>query len=181
MLDKLWELIASCVQFLQFACVVDVYERAVVLRLGKVHRLLEPGFHWFIPFGVERVMGHPIMLDTEVLREQSLTTKDNESITVTGIVSYEVDGAEGARKLLLEVQGTKQALEDSACGVIGECVLKSTWAEVTDPSFANTVTIAVRRTAKKYGIVVQQVTFLDLTKSRTLRLWNSSMSTQILQ
>jgi regulator of protease activity HflC (stomatin/prohibitin superfamily) len=95
-------------------------------------------------------------------------------VVVTGVISYEVADV---AKLLLEVQGAQMALEDSACGVIGALVVRATWAQLLEPGFSNDVSIDVRRNAKKYGIHVVQVQFQDLTKSRSLRVWNSSTST----
>ncbi len=174
MLDRLIDLIKEWLEFLQFVTIIDSYERGVVLRWGRLHRVLEPGLHWYWPLNVEQVFTHPVVLDTMPLREQSLTTADGVSVVLTGVISYEVVDV---AKLLLEVQGARNAIEDAACGVIGDKVVRSTWQEVSDAAFANAVAIEVRRNAKKYGIHVTQLLFQDLTKSRSLRVWNSSTST----
>lgn len=61
-----------------------------ILRLGKYHRTLEPGFHLLIPFyesADRRVNRKEIVLDVP---RQEVITKDNAQVTVDGIVFYQV-------------------------------------------------------------------------------------------
>ena len=171
MLDKLIEFLKDGLEFFHFVTIIDQFERGIVLRFGRLHRHLEPGLHWFWPLKCEEVLRHPIVVDTQELGEQSLTTSDAHSITLTGVITFQVSDVEA---VLLRVQGERQALIDSASGIIGTKVLESSWAEVISPDFWNEVTIAVRRRAKKYGIEVLEVQFKDLAKSRSLRIWNSN-------
>lgn len=61
-----------------------------VLRLGRYHRTLEPGFHILIPIyerADRRVNMKEIVLDVP---QQEVITKDNAQVTVDGIVFYQV-------------------------------------------------------------------------------------------
>jgi Membrane protease subunits, stomatin/prohibitin homologs len=174
MFEKFFDYLKEWLELFYFVHVVNCYERGVQLRWGKFYRVLEPGWRFFWPLRIDQIIVSSVILDTEVLREQTLTTKDDASVTLRGIVSFEV---EDVQKYLLEVKDRINALEDSACGVIGARVLRCAWQELITEDFWNAVTIEVRRNAKKYGIKIVQVQFQDLTKSWSLRLWNSSTST----
>lgn len=171
MLDRLVDILASWVDLLRFVAIVNEYEAGVVLRFGVRHRPAAPGLHFFWPFGIESLHHHPIVVDTQELGEQSLTTKDGRSVSLTGVVTFRVVDVEAA---LLRVQGERQALVDSGVGVIGVQVLASTWVEVISEDFWNDVTIKVRRKARRYGIYVEQVTFRDLCASKTFRILHSA-------
>jgi regulator of protease activity HflC (stomatin/prohibitin superfamily) len=171
MFDKLIDLFKDWLGFFQFVAVVDQFERGVILERGVLRRHVEPGIVWFWPCAYQQLLRHPIVVDTQDLAAQSLTTADDISVTLTGLLTYRVTDVE---RVLLHVQGERQALVDSAMGIIGSAVLKSTWAEVITPDFWNKVTIEVRRRAKRYGIEIEQVAFRDLTKGRSLRIWNST-------
>lgn len=171
MFDKLIDALKEWIGFFQFVAVIPEFEAGVVLRLGLRHRAAPPGLHFFWPLGVEVLLRHPVVTDTQELGEQSLTTKDGVGVVVTGILTYNVKDVE---QILLRVQGERQALVDSAMGVIGSQVLSATWVELISEEFWRNVTKMVRPRAEKYGIRVQQVAFKDLSRGKSLRLWNTS-------
>lgn len=170
MLDRLVEVLKEWVSLLQFAQVVPEFEAGVVLRFGVRHRAAPPGLRFFWPLGVETLLRHPTITDTQELGEQSLTTADGVSVVITGVLTYHVKDVE---QVLLKVQGERQALVDSAMGVIGMQVLAATWPELISEEFWAKVTRLVRARAEKYGIKVEKVQFKDLSQSKSLRLWNS--------
>lgn len=174
MFDRLIDLIKEWLGFFQFVSIVNQYERALILEKGTLLRQVEPGIVWYWPCGYHQLLRHPIVSDTQELSPQNLTTTDNISVTLTGLLLYRVIDVE---RVLLHVQGERQALIDSAMGIIGAAVLNAAWAEIITPAFWNQVTIDVRRRAKRYGIEIEQVQFRDLTKGRSLRIWNSTEHT----
>jgi regulator of protease activity HflC (stomatin/prohibitin superfamily) len=142
-----------------------------VLRYGRYHRTLEPGFHWLVPFGVEKVLQDNLIVTTSNLGPQSLTTLDGVSVVVSGVVTWKVDGFEGLKTLMLEVEAHEDVMFDTAYGIIAAKVAAANFAELSTEDFANTMSIAVRRKSKRYGIEVQQVQFSDIAKCRSIRIW----------
>lgn len=73
--------------------IVEQGREYTVLRLGRYHRTLDPGFHLVIPFW-ERV-GHKINMKERVLDvpRQEVITKDNALVTVDGVVFFQVINA----------------------------------------------------------------------------------------
>lgn len=170
MFDRLIDLFLQSIVFFVPFVVVDAFERAVVLRFGVHHRTLEPGFHWIIPFNVERVIADNVVPRTANLQAQSLTTADDHQIVVGGVVTSEIFDIETA---ILGVEGVDHALQDSCYGAISLMVAASTYAEVRAEGFSHELTKACRRQAKNFGINILRVQLSDLTRSTTLRLLNA--------
>jgi regulator of protease activity HflC (stomatin/prohibitin superfamily) len=170
MFDKLIDVLLQCVGWLVPFVVIDEFERGIVLRFGRHQRDLGPGFHWIIPFQVDRVMADNIVPRTVNLGSQSLTTKDGKTVVVAGVVTAAI---RDARRALLEVEGVDDALQDSCYGAIGALVAAHTWHDIQQEAFADTLTKACRKQAWRFGIEIQRVQLSDLTLARTYRLHSS--------
>lgn len=168
MIDRLVDLLVQFLGFFQFCTIVDAYEQGVILRFGKYRKTVDPGFHWLIPFYVDRLLATTVVTNTSNLGAQSLTLADGTQVVISTIVTWRVNDV---RKLLLEVEGLTEALHDTAYGVIASKTCSATWAEVHDPAFCETVGKEVRKRAFRYGVEVMQVQFSDLSKTRSLRIW----------
>lgn len=115
--------------------IVDQKEEGVVLRFGKFNRLVEPGLHFKLPFGIERKYRVPTQM---VLKEEfgfrtvkaGITTiyeeRDfpNESIMLTGdlnivdvewIIQYRINDPV---KWLFEVENPRKTIRDISQSVI---------------------------------------------------------------
>ena len=72
--------------FLRLVVIVDQYERAIVLTLGKYSYTLQPGLQLVVPF-VQRVIKVDIRVKTQDIPQQEVITKDNVPIGINA-VSY---------------------------------------------------------------------------------------------
>lgn len=171
MLDQLVALIREWIELFYIFEVIHPYERGIRLRKGRFLAVLEPGWHWYWPLKYEQIISHPVVPDPQELREQSLTTADGQSVTIKGVVTYEVFDVQ---RLMLEVHDAPSALIDSSMGTIASHVMTATWDQIRTPEFIRKVEIEIRRRAKKYGVDVLELQWQDLTKGRSLRIWNSS-------
>lgn len=90
--------VALCFWAIKLAIkIVEQGDEYTVLRLGRYHRTLSPGFHMLVPF-YERI-GHKINMRERVLDipRQEIITKDNALATVDGVVYFQViDAAKAA-------------------------------------------------------------------------------------
>lgn len=168
MLDRLIDLILSSVRLLRFFTVIDEFEEAVVLRFGKFHRKLGPGFHWLIPLNIETMLVDNVVARTTNLPAQSLTTSDGHTVVVSGVVTSRITDIQ---KAMLEVEGVDDALKDSCIGEIARQISRSTWDELRNPEFSDQLTKSCRRQGFKYGIEILRVQLSDVTKARSLRVW----------
>lgn len=166
-LEKLVELLVQWIEALKFCCIVDCYEQGVHLRRGHFLRVVEPGLRFHLPGYVDRIICDNVKPCARPLGLQSLLTKDGKMISINTVVTHYISDIKTA---LLEVENVSQAILDSCMGEIGRLVMTSTWDEILAEDFANQLSIACRRRAKKYGIHIESVQIMELTPARALRL-----------
>ena len=168
MFDKLVDLIVQFIHLFFFTFITMSYQRGVVLRWGKLQRVVGPGRHWIWPFNIEHYMFVNVVPETMTVGPQSLTTKDNKSVVLSTVVTFQI---EDVQKFLLDVEGGHQVIEDSTYGMVADFVMKRTWAELCAlESLGNELSKAVRRRAKTYGVDILAVQPCDFTASRSIRL-----------
>ena len=172
MFDRLLDLIVSLWDDLMPFTVIEHYNRGVRLRFGKPKGLLEPGFHFKIPFA-DQIMFHMIKTTTMSLSEQTITTKDWKSIVVKAVIKYEVEDPE---QLLLEVNDPIDAIADMTMGVIRNSLILLNWDECNNENISNEITKKARVESRKWGIRIQEVTLTDLGEVPSFRLFNSTDS-----
>ncbi len=170
MFDKLIDLFLQFVDLFRFFTVCNEFERGVVLRLGRYHKSLEPGFHFILPFNVDHYIYDNVVPRTTNLGAQGLTTRDGKSITLSAIVTAQI---RDIRKAVLEVEHVDTALVDSCFATIGDLVVAHNWDDILKPEFSETILKACRRQAFKYGIEILRVQLSDLTPSRAIRLFQA--------
>ncbi len=167
MLDRLIDLLLQWVGFFVPFVVIDQFERAVVLRWGRYHRELDPGFHWLIPFEIERAIADNVVPRTLNLGAQSLTTKDGAQVVLGVIVTARIHDI---RKSLLEVENVDTAVQDSCYAEIARVVHEHTWDELQQESINDELLKACRRRAFAYGVEIMRTQASDLAKCKSLRL-----------
>ncbi len=151
-----------------FAVVVDEFEGGVILRLGKYQRDLKPGINFYWPLSIETYMSDNIVLKTEGLNSQSLTTKCGTTVLIGVFISYWI---RNKRRWLLEVEDADSVLADLTYGVIGRQVAQTNWEDIYRQEFQDKVYDELKVVAsKKLGVTLDGIQFSDLTKSKTLRI-----------
>lgn len=171
MLDWLRHFIETSLEAFQFWCVVNDYERGVVLRFGRFHREIEPGFHWIIPFHVERPILDNAVPRTMNLGAQSVTTQDGKQVVVACIVTARIHNI---RTALLEVEAVDDALRDSCYAAVAQTVSGTTWERLSHENLTDELTAAARKAGWKWGMEIQRVQLSDFALSRSLRLWQQA-------
>lgn len=170
MFDRIFDAIHTFFSWFQCWAIIDEYERGVVKTLGKRRRenpVLEPGLHWVWPFGVDEVLVENVVPTTIEPDIQSLTTLDGKSICVNVVITWAISDVE---KYLFDVESPEDAFEDVVCGLIGEVVVSSNWADIHNAKFVKNMTTSVRRRMHKWGIKVVSLRIKNLSVSRTIRL-----------
>lgn len=69
--------------------IVKQWERGVLLRLGRLHSVRNPGFNLIIPF-IDRLTKVDLRIITMVLEPQEIITKDNVTIKVNAVLYFQV-------------------------------------------------------------------------------------------
>ena len=177
MFDKLVDLLIELLRSLRFCTVVRAYQRGVVLRFGRFHREIDPGYHWLIPVYIDEPIAVNVVPETMLIGPQSLTTKDGVSLVITTVVTFSI---EDVRKFLLEIEGAHQVIEDSAFGIVARFIMGHTGPGARiDPAGGSWKARRRRQRnreggplvqAKKYGVAVINVQICDFTQSRSYRI-----------
>lgn len=173
MFDKLIELFMTFIEAFRFGVIIDQYQQGVVLRLGKYVRRLEPGFHWLIPFYIERAIEVNVVDRTWNLGKQGLTTADGKAIVVTAIVTNRI---RDAVKAVCNVERPDDAIRDLCYSNIGALVRQNTWEQISAPDFEDQLLRACRRNAFKYGMEISAVQLSDCCLVRSYNLYTQEPS-----
>ncbi len=75
--------------------VVDQFERAVVLTLGKYSSTRDPGLTWIL-VGIQRMIKIDLRITTVDIPQQEVITKDNVPVGINAVVYFHVESAEHA-------------------------------------------------------------------------------------
>lgn len=168
MLEPVFSFITNIWSSICFWQIVDEYERGIVLRFGRFHREIQPGFNWLWPLA-ERAIVDEVVPETINLEAQSLTTNDDVNVLVSGVL---VVKKRNIKKVSLEVQGVEEVVGESGSGVLANLILASRYQDIRRPEFLDAVRKAVHEDVTKWGIDVMSFKFQDLAKCRTIRVVN---------
>ncbi|MGN0893369.1 MAG: SPFH domain-containing protein [Succinivibrio sp.] len=134
----------------------------VVERLGKFHKVLNPGLNFIIPFIDKVAYKHSlkeIPLDTP---SQVCITKDNTQLSVDGILFFQVTDPKlasyGTSNYIIAVT---QLAQTTLRSVIGKMVLDETFEE--RDIINNQVVSAIDEAALNWGVKVLRYEIKDLT------------------
>lgn len=170
MFDRIFDFVAGVWEWFIPFVVIDIYEMGVVLRFGKPVRVIEPGFCWLWPFGIETCKYETVVRQTSYLDPQSLTSADGKSVTISAILVYKIIDIQ---KFLCEIDDGETDVQNMCYGIISECVESSEWDEIRTWSFNKDVLDMCRRTCSKYcGVKLIAVKYSDKATARNIRLWN---------
>lgn len=163
MFDRLVELCTQFLDLFKFWCVIDEYQKGIVLRFGRFQKEAGPGLHWLIPFGVDRAIEVNVVTKTADLRPAFLTIRDGNTIAASVIVRYNI---RDAKRAVLEVDHVLDAIKDAVNGHVSRMLRSASWDELNAPEFAIDLPKECRKRAWKYGIEIEDVIIADLCKTR---------------
>jgi membrane protease subunit HflK len=146
--------------------VIHQYERGGVFRLGLYNRTLEPGFHWRWPLAEQIVTEHTVTT-TLALEPQTITTKDNKSVVVSGIVRYRIVNVQS---FVCEISSPHDVLRDTSMGSVLKQTRQIELRTLLDEPPESKIASDIRRQVKEFGIEIDSFTFIDIGQIRTLRL-----------
>ena len=155
--------------------IIEQYNKGIQLRFGKFHKVLNPGIHFKVPF-FDLVIEHTVVPTTMRLYSQSLTTKDEKSIVVEGIIKYQISDI---KVFLLEVNDAVDAIADMTQAIVKTIIMERTWEECKSVEIDNIITKKARSEAKKWGIEIIQVTLSDMGIIRSIRLFTNANTTPL--
>lgn len=171
MFDTLVTKLFEIVELFFCARICHQWERGVVLRFGKFHRMAKPGMVWHWPLNIESVALEDIYSKPARLGAQSLTTADAQSVVLSPTIVYRV---RNVKKVILKAGGHEEAILAIVPGTVAELVVGSKWSDLNTEEFRQTVLALCRDRAYDWGIEVESLQFSDLVATGTYRLMNEN-------
>ena len=166
MLDRLFDIIVAIWSALLPFKVVRPWEQGCLLRLGKFQRVLEPGFHWILPFHIDEVWDDAVVPRTHTF-EGATTTKDGKAIGYTVVVTFQIADIE---KATLKVHEVKDAINDTCMGIVGVALSDATWEDVLHGRTGDELTKQCRAKGWRWGIEIQAVQLAGASLVKNIRL-----------
>jgi regulator of protease activity HflC (stomatin/prohibitin superfamily) len=147
--------------------VVDQYERGVVLRLGRVQPVREPGLRFIIPV-IDVMHKVSMRIVTMPIQSQGIITRDNVSIDVAGVAYFRVVDA---IRSVVAIENIKAAIDQFAQttlrNVVGQHMLDQTLAET------DAINLHIReildRTTNEWGVLVTLVELKDIQLPESMK------------
>jgi regulator of protease activity HflC (stomatin/prohibitin superfamily) len=171
MFDKLIDFIINQINNIIPCYIVYEYMNGVRFRFGKLHGTLAPGLHFKIPY-VDTMMRDNTVDTTMLLPAQSVITKDGKELIVKGSIGYKIFDV---AKFFCNVYDTRSALSDRTCVIIRAVISECTFEQVKDVNIDAVFLKLAKKAVKDYGIEVQYVSLIDITNSRSYRLFNENI------
>ena len=164
MFDKLITLLQSFWQQLSPVFVVDMWEKALVLRFGKFNDIKDPGLHFKIPFA-DSVWHQTIVTQSIHLHPQSITSADYKNIVVRAIVRYDICDA---FLFLTKIAHPTDVLVDTTGAMIREIIEERKWQDLFD--IEDELTEKIGKKVSEWGICIEKITLTDLAEIQSIRL-----------
>lgn len=141
--------------------VVQQYERAVVLRFGRVQSgVRQPGLTWIVPF-IDHMRKVNMRIITMPVQSQKIISRDNVSIDVAAVAYYHVADP---IKSIVEIDNVIQAINQIAQTTVRNVVGQSALDEVL--SNTEKINTAIKKildvTTEKWGVVIDIVELKDI-------------------
>jgi len=141
--------------------IVNQYERGVVLRLGRVRRLVkEPGLRLIIPI-VDQMKKISLRIVTLPIESQKIITKDNVSIDVSAVAYYQVaDPIKSVVEIENVVSATYQIAQTTVRNIVGQSSLDDVLSETV--AINEKIKTILEKSTEKWGIYVSTVEVKDI-------------------
>lgn len=174
------QMLASFFRLFRWFITVSPWERGLRVRLGKHVRLIEPGWHFIIPY-VDKVYVQSVRRRVTDLSKQTLTTRDGKTITVAGSLGYEITDI---RKLYESLHHPEDTLANMTQAAIADFICRHDVGDLGVDDVTHAITDEMD--FEQYGISNTNVVFNDFAVVRTYRIigdyggnrWGDSLNTQ---
>lgn len=143
------------------------YENGIRLTFGKYLQRLNPGWYLFWPL-IQKVLWMEIQTQVVDLRIQSVRTKDNYDIIISGAIQYSIKDVE---KAIINVQDVDKAVETLSLGIILTFVKGKSLEECQDlENLRCEILKGLKDAAKGWGLRIEKIFITDLGRTRNIRL-----------
>jgi len=168
---KLFDTIMNFINLFRFWIVLDEFERGVILRFGRFHKKVGPGFHWRRPLSIDRLLWLNIRKKTTDSWEMTLTSLDNKAITISFDMVMEVHDAE---KALLTVDDWVCVAYTTVKIILSNAVTNTNAFRIMESKFSERAHLIINSTLNEFGINISAFGITDKALTRSYRLFTGA-------
>jgi regulator of protease activity HflC (stomatin/prohibitin superfamily) len=158
-MEVLVDLIVGFVKLFRIAFIVQPWEQAYRVRLGRWDKVYGRGMHFRIPFGVDLVKEWDKRTLVADLQSQSIRTKDKKSLAVSGVLRYKISDV---RLASTKVRDLRKGLKNTASAMLAKVVNNLNNDQITIAMLEVNVVKALEGVAKGWGASI--ITFQDVLR-----------------
>lgn len=141
--------------------IVPQQKIAVVERLGKFHRLLQPGLNIVIPIVDQVRVTHDLRIQQANVPPQTVITRDNVQVEIDTIIFYQVVGPQEATYGISDyVYGVRNITTATMRQIIGKMELDETLSGREKISME--IRVALDEATEKWGVRIERVEVIDI-------------------
>jgi regulator of protease activity HflC (stomatin/prohibitin superfamily) len=168
MISEIIDAIKTFLENVRFWYVINEGTAGVMLRLGKYHKSLTPGFYWKIPF-VDEIQDTHCVVTTQELGPQTLVTKDGVSLVIQSIVKHHVTNM---KQFMLEVYDSKDAVVDLCEGAVKTVIMSQLWDDIKNNfgDIDGQIADHARADMQNFGVSIDKITITSIAPIRTIRI-----------
>lgn len=172
-LGRIFDALLGAINLFRFWIVLDAFEQGIILRLGKYHKSLGPGFHWRRAFRIDVLLWLNVRKKSSDSWEMCLTSSDGKNITISFDIIIEVFDV---TKALLTVDDWVKVSYTSSKIILSKIVENSTSEVIMNNNFSSIVHSALDVALEEFGVTVTHFGITDKAYTRSFRLFNGPNS-----
>ena len=156
--------------FIPRLVVVKTTHAGVSFVRGKNPKEIRPGLFWYWPVWTDYIIV-PVVRQSLDLPSQTLTTNDDQAITVAAVIVYEVNDVMQALTTQWDLDET---LQDISCAAVREYVVARSFKAIQVDDAAKLRDV-IRKRVKRYGIAVRDAWVTDFARTKVITVIGSAM------
>lgn len=173
MLELLKQIFVGFWEYIKILYFVDHWEEAVILRTGKYHRSIGPGYHWKW-FIFEKGLSANVKPDTMEIEAVQITTKDKKTISIGLMLDYEVDNI---RKFLIEHNDSLTNIIDRSRGEMSDYLEDVEWEDIKKKTTKNALKRILIIYLEKMGVKLNDLKFTTKCEIRAYKFFTDKQKT----
>ena len=144
--------------------IIHIYERGVILTLGKNPKPVNPGLRFKAPF-IQEIFTEIITPDTLQAKCVHVTTTDGKTVSVSPAIEYMVTDV---IKWIIETNEAKTNLHDILRATVADYLTDITWEECKKKTTRTEIKNKMNKRIEAMGAIISQVMFADISQSRVI-------------
>jgi regulator of protease activity HflC (stomatin/prohibitin superfamily) len=170
-MEVIAELIVRFLRIFRIAFITQPWEKAYRVRAGRWDKIYGKGIHARIPFGVDSVKEWDCRTLVVDLQSQSVRTKNNKSLALSGVLRYRVSDVRAAST---KVKDLRKSLKNLASAGLAAVVNVLDDEQITLEVLQTNVVKILKEHSAGWGVTIVTFHPIDLSEHRAIRLMSET-------